>query len=141
MNSMDKFNDKIIEDLNSDEFNDNKRDEKIIEYLSSDEFDDAKKINMEAYEKYEHLNFHLFSPYMDAMHKLFQEYKFKYKQKLESLEHNSIRWEIKSYNERIALKVFHVNNKWETILRVENFNIPMDTIIYLLEIEVIPRFI
>ncbi|PKY19745.1 hypothetical protein RhiirB3_469336 [Rhizophagus irregularis] len=138
MNFVNELYVKIIEDLNSDEFNDNKRDEKIIEYLSSDEFDDAKKINMEAYKKYEHLNIHLFSPYMNTIRKLFKDKSnVKYNLKLESLEQNSIRWEIRSYNERsILLQVFNVNKKWELIgSRVENFNIPMDTTIYLLEIE------
>ncbi|PKK75979.1 hypothetical protein RhiirC2_816053 [Rhizophagus irregularis] len=138
MNFVNELYVKIIEDLNSDEFNDNKRDEKIIEYLSSDEFDDAKKINMEAYKKYEHLNIHLFSPYVNTIRKLFKDKSnVKYNLKLESLEQNSIRWEIRSYNERsILLQVFNVNKKWELIgSRVENFNIPMDTTIYLLEIE------
>ncbi|GBC33392.2 hypothetical protein GLOIN_2v1772114 [Rhizophagus irregularis DAOM 181602=DAOM 197198] len=124
INLMDEFHDKIIKNK--------KVDDKI-----------GKDLN-EAYETYEHLNIHLFSLYTSNILKLSRviESNFEYQNKLESLEsleYNSIRWEISTCNERsIILQVYSLNkdNKDNDDLissRTENFNAPKD--IFLLGIE------
>jgi hypothetical protein len=93
-------------------------------------------INKKGYETYEHLNIHLFNSYKYILNTLFENIESSYmrEEKEFELELETIRWVIKSSNERIKLEVYDVNNEWDLLdSRVENFNFHRS--IFLLGIE------
>ncbi|PKK75983.1 hypothetical protein RhiirC2_773001 [Rhizophagus irregularis] len=120
INSLFKYYDELNNNNNSDEIIDN-----WYEYYNNNYFNYFRV----KYEIYEHLNIHLFNPYMDNIHTLFKKVlsDFEEKRKLILIQ-NLIKWEINNINyKEIELSVFikiNVSSEWDLICtRVENFNI------------------
>ncbi|EXX64204.1 hypothetical protein RirG_145060 [Rhizophagus irregularis DAOM 197198w] len=110
----------------------------IFENSEDDDSNEYWYFDNESYETYENLNIHLFNPYMDNIHALFQKVISNFIMKRElTLIQGLIKWEINNINDSgIELQIFsYVDfNKWDLICkRVENFSIFVN--IFLLGIE------
>ncbi|GBC27656.2 hypothetical protein GLOIN_2v1874143 [Rhizophagus irregularis DAOM 181602=DAOM 197198] len=89
------------------------------------ECDDSKKIDKKTYE---HLNLHLFNPYMGAIHELFQAVKYDKEIDADNKEidtedkKNTIKWKIKINDEEMKLQVFLKNDsgEWNLICTKKN---------------------